>query len=100
MNSAISRATAREAAEDHAATGASVESLVAGRRQISDVSALAAVVERVLGANPAAVSDYRAGKPQAAKFLLGQVMRETRGQANATVVQEELTRQLEGGGEG
>ena len=44
------------------------------------------VVDRVLDANPAAVADVRAGKPQAVKFLVGQVMRETRGQAKADAV--------------
>ncbi len=92
----ISRAVAREAAAEHITSGAAVAALVGGRGQISDASALAPVVERVLVGNPDAVGDYRAGKPQAVKFLVGQVMRETRGQANAALAQEEITRQLEG----
>jgi aspartyl-tRNA(Asn)/glutamyl-tRNA(Gln) amidotransferase subunit B len=55
---------------------------------------LAEVVERVLAANPAAVADVRAGKPQAIKFLVGQVMRETRGQAKADAVQALLEERL------
>ena len=44
---------------------------------------LTAAVDAVIAANPAAVADYRAGKAQAVGFLVGQVMKATRGQANA-----------------
>jgi aspartyl-tRNA(Asn)/glutamyl-tRNA(Gln) amidotransferase subunit B len=40
------------------------------------------------------VADYRAGKEQAIKFLTGQVMKQTRGQANAAVVQQLLEERL------
>jgi aspartyl-tRNA(Asn)/glutamyl-tRNA(Gln) amidotransferase subunit B len=63
---------------------------------------LTAVVEGVLTDNPAAVADYRAGKVQAVGFLVGQVMKATRGQANAaraqTAVRERLERDESGGG--
>ena len=52
------------------------------------------MIERVLEANPAAVADVRAGKEQALKFLTGQVMKETRGQANAAVVAQLLGERL------
>jgi aspartyl-tRNA(Asn)/glutamyl-tRNA(Gln) amidotransferase subunit B len=42
------------------------------------------------------VEDFRAGKTQAVKFLIGQVMRATRGQANPQTVEEILRRILEG----
>jgi aspartyl-tRNA(Asn)/glutamyl-tRNA(Gln) amidotransferase subunit B len=51
----------------------------------------------VLAANPAAVADVRAGKPQAIGFLVGQVMKATRGQANATVAQAAIRERLDGG---
>ena len=41
----------------------------------------------MIAANPKAVADYRAGKAQAIGFLVGQVMKATRGQANAALVQ-------------
>ena len=56
-----------------------------GFRQITDADALGAAVDEVLAANPAAVADYRAGKDQAVGFLVGQVMKATRGQANAAL---------------
>jgi aspartyl-tRNA(Asn)/glutamyl-tRNA(Gln) amidotransferase subunit B len=84
----LSRANAREVLEAHAATGATTASIVVERgfRQISDSAALEAAVDAALAANPAAVADYRSGKPQAVGFLVGQVMRATRGQANAELV--------------
>ena len=68
-----------------------------GFAQISDSSALDAAVSAALDAHPAAVADYRAGKAQAIGFLVGQVMKATRGQANAAMVQEALRRRLDEG---
>ena len=58
----------------------------AGYQRISDTDALRGMVEGVLAANPSAVEDVRAGKTQALGFLTGQVMRQTRGQADAATV--------------
>ena len=66
-----------------------------GLTQISAAGEIAAVVEKVLAENPKAVADYRSGKQEAVKFLVGQVMRETRGRANAGVVQELLREHLD-----
>jgi aspartyl-tRNA(Asn)/glutamyl-tRNA(Gln) amidotransferase subunit B len=100
----ISRAQGREVLEAHAASGASSASIIADRgfHLISDAGALAAVVDQVIGANPSAVADYRAGKAQAVGFLVGQVMKATGGQANAAVVKSTVTERLasEGAGEG
>ena len=56
---------------------------------------LGTVVDAVLAANPAAVADYRAGKAQAVGFLVGQVMKATRGQANAALVGDTIRERLE-----
>ena len=92
----INRGSAREVLEAHAESGETVDAIVArlGLRQISDSAAIGPIVADVLAANPAAVADYRAGKPQAIGFLVGQVMKATRGQANAAVVQAALREQL------
>ena len=71
-----------------------------GLRQISDAGALGAAIDDVLAANPAAVADYRAGKGQAIGFLVGQVMKATRGQANAALVQAALRERLDRAEEG
>jgi len=94
----LSGTNAKEVFVAHAADGSSVASIVErlGLRQISDTTALAAIVDEVLAANPKAVEDYRAGKPVLG-FFVGQVMKATRGQANAALVQEAVRERLEGG---
>jgi aspartyl-tRNA(Asn)/glutamyl-tRNA(Gln) amidotransferase subunit B len=96
----ISRANAKEVFELHTSSGESVESIVAARgfRQISDAGALGAIVDEVIAANPGAAADVRTGKAQAIGFLVGQVMRRTRGQANPAAVQEALRARLAEGG--
>ena len=95
----LSRTNAREVLVEHVAGGASTASIVAARgfRQISDSDALGAAVDAVLAANPAAVADHHAGKPSLG-FLVGQVMKATRGQANAELVGTLLRERLEAGG--
>jgi aspartyl-tRNA(Asn)/glutamyl-tRNA(Gln) amidotransferase subunit B len=66
-----------------------------GFHQISDAGQVGAAVDEVLAANPAAVADYRAGKVQAVGFLVGQVMKATRGQADASVVQTLVRERLD-----
>jgi glutaminyl-tRNA synthetase len=67
-----------------------------GLRQVSDVGAIEPVLDRLLAANPDKVAAYRAGKTALAAFFVGQVMRETRGQANPQVVQDLVARRLAG----
>jgi aspartyl-tRNA(Asn)/glutamyl-tRNA(Gln) amidotransferase subunit B len=65
-----------------------------GLSQISDESAIAEIVDRVLAANAGPVADYRAGKKAAFNALIGPVMRETRGKANPQVVRQILEQRL------
>jgi F420-0:gamma-glutamyl ligase-like protein len=51
-------------------------------RHISDTGALGQVIDQVLAANPKQVEQYRAGKTTVFGFLMGQIMKATRGQAN------------------
>jgi len=97
----LSGTNAKEVFAAHATDGASVATVVErlGFRQISDATALAAVIDEVLAANPKAVDDYRAGKPVLG-FIVGQVMKATRGQANAALVQEAARERLDGGSRG
>jgi len=93
----LSRSNAKEVLDMHARTGEAAAAVIAGRgfQQITDTGAVAAVVDEVLAANPAAVADYRAGKVQAVSFLVGQVMKATRGQANAELVQGAVRERLD-----
>ena len=65
-----------------------------GLVQISDEAALGEIIDKVVSENPQALSDFKSGKPQALQFLIGQVMRATKGQANAQVVQSILRKKL------
>ena len=68
-----------------------------GLSQISDTQEIDETLNKVIASNPQAVADYKAGKDAALKFLVGQVMKETRGRANAQMVNEILRKKLEGG---
>jgi len=70
----------------------------AGLTQISASDELAAAVEEILAANAKAVRDYQSGKQEALRFLVGQVMRGTRGRANPDLVNQILRQKLAGGG--
>ena len=59
-----------------------------------DAGLVAQVVEQVLSANEKSVADYRSGKEKAFGFLVGQVMRQLRGQAAPAVVRQVLLEQL------
>ncbi len=59
-----------------------------GLAQISDESAIVAVVDRALAANAKSVADYKAGKKAAFNALFGSVMRETKGKANPQLVRQ------------
>ncbi len=65
-----------------------------GLAQISDESAIAAVVEKVIAANPKAAADYKAGQEKSFGFLVGQIMAEMKGKANPQVVNELLAKKL------
>jgi len=63
--------------------------------QVTDGDAIGGAVDAAIEKNPKALEDYRAGKKNAVQFLIGQVMRETRGKANAGVVRELLAKKLD-----
>lgn len=62
--------------------------------QLSDISELETVISFVLDVNEKSVLDYRAGKQNAFQFLIGQVMKETKGKANPKVVADVLKEKL------
>ena len=67
-----------------------------GLVQITASGEIAAAVERVLADHAKAADDYRDGKEEALKFLVGQIMRETRGRANPEIVNQLLKEKLSG----
>ena len=65
-----------------------------GLRQISDSGALGKIVDEVIAANPKQVEQFRSGKTAVIGFLVGQVMKQSRGQANPAAVNELLKSRL------
>jgi aspartyl-tRNA(Asn)/glutamyl-tRNA(Gln) amidotransferase subunit B len=64
--------------------------------QLTDVSAIEDMIDQVIRANPKQVEQYRAGKKTVAGFFVGQVMRASKGQANPALLNELVTKKLEG----
>lgn len=92
----INSNTAKQVFEEMWRTGGDPAQIIEDRGlgMVSDSSSLEPVVERVIGANPDAVDDYMGGKETAVRFLMGQVMKETKGQADPPVVLKMLGEQL------
>jgi aspartyl-tRNA(Asn)/glutamyl-tRNA(Gln) amidotransferase subunit B len=65
-----------------------------GLKQMSDSGELEAVVDKVINGNPDEVAKYKEGKTNLIGFFVGQVMKETRGQANPKLVNEILRKKL------
>ncbi len=82
------------------ATGEDAGTIIArhGLVQISDPETLAKIIDGVMAAQSDAVNEYRAGKDQALGFLVGQVMKASRGQANPKLVNQLLRKKMAGTG--
>jgi len=65
-----------------------------GLVQISDEAAIQGIIDEVIADNPKSVQDYKAGKKKAMGFLVGQVMKATKGKANPQVVNKILQEKL------
>jgi aspartyl-tRNA(Asn)/glutamyl-tRNA(Gln) amidotransferase subunit B len=65
-----------------------------GLQQISDEGALGKIIDEVIAANPKQVEQYRGGKPAVLGFLVGQVMKASRGQADPAAVNRMLKDKL------
>jgi aspartyl-tRNA(Asn)/glutamyl-tRNA(Gln) amidotransferase subunit B len=92
----IPRLAFDEAIAKIAEPGFSAEPYLA-QEVVSDASELEPVIAAILAANPAQVEQYRNGKEGVLGFFVGQVMKETRGQANPRVVNELLREKLAAG---
>jgi aspartyl-tRNA(Asn)/glutamyl-tRNA(Gln) amidotransferase subunit B len=97
--STINISTAKSVFEEMYQTGKNSDDIIKerGLSQISDTGELEKIVAEVINSNVQPVADYRAGKETALKFLIGQVMKATKGRANPQVVNEVLRQKLAGG---
>ena len=86
----ISSRTAKDLLREMADKGGDPNTLLQekGLEQISDERELAAVVKKIIEANPAAVSDYKKGKETALQFLVGKAMGELKGKGNPAILQK------------
>jgi len=66
-----------------------------GLKQVSDASAIQAMVNEVMDANPQAIEDFRNGKDRAIGFLTGQVMKKSKGQANPGMVNQLIREEMQ-----
>ena len=78
-------------------TGKTPQALVKelGLEQISDEGAIVKIVEETLAENPQSIIDYKAGKDRALGFLVGQIMKKSRGKANPEMVNNLLKERMQ-----
>lgn len=98
VNSEISSRTAKDVLRHMVEHGGDPSTIVKdkGLGQVSDEKSLEESAKKVLAQNPDAISDYKKGKTQVLQFLVGQVMKETKGAGNPEVVRTLLTRLIGG----
>ncbi|MGN7403330.1 Asp-tRNA(Asn)/Glu-tRNA(Gln) amidotransferase subunit GatB [Cytobacillus praedii] len=95
-NGTISSKIAKKVFKELIENGGSAEQIVKdkGLVQISDEGALLKIVTEVLDNNPKIIEDYKNGKEKAAGSLVGQIMKETKGQANPPLVNKILLEEI------
>jgi aspartyl-tRNA(Asn)/glutamyl-tRNA(Gln) amidotransferase subunit B len=93
----VSNIVAKDVLEEMFTTGKPAEVIVEekGWKQISDDESLEAMILEVLEANPGPVADVKAGKAKAIGFLVGQVMKASKGKANPQKVNELIRQRLQ-----
>ncbi|MDB5170604.1 MAG: aspartyl/glutamyl-tRNA(Asn/Gln) amidotransferase subunit [Candidatus Saccharibacteria bacterium] len=92
----LSSTAAKEVLADMLKTGTNPEEIATAKNlmQVSDEGAIAKIVETVLADNAKAAEDVRNGEMKAIGFLVGQVMKESKGKANPSLAQELIKKQL------
>jgi aspartyl-tRNA(Asn)/glutamyl-tRNA(Gln) amidotransferase subunit B len=95
---AISGPTAKAVFEEMFQSGKEASEIVTEKKlsQISDTAEIRDAVKQVMASNAGAIADYASGKQQALTFIIGQVMKATRGRANPGLVREIIMQELGG----
>jgi len=93
----LSGSMAKAVFEDMFNTGKSADKIIAekGLSQISNTREIEDIIDRVIAENPQPVADFKKGKEKAQSFLVGQIMRLTKGRANPALVNKLLRERLE-----
>lgn len=97
-NGTISGPAAKSVLEEMFNSGQGADEIISDKKlsQISDAGEIREVVKQVIANNSDAVADYGSGKQQALTFIVGQVMKATRGRANPGVVRDMILQELGG----
>jgi len=92
----ISSSTAQAVLKEMFGTGADPSNIIEEKdlSQVSDESELKKIIEKVIKDNPRPVKNYQEGKAEALQFLVGQVMRQSKGKANPQIAAKLLTKAL------
>jgi len=92
----ISNLSAKEVLTERLNSKKTIEEIIKEKDllQVSDSGELSAIIDAVISANQKSVQDYSSGKANALMFLVGQVMRQSKGKANPKVAQEMLKERL------
>jgi len=92
----ISSTIAKEVFSEMIQTGKEPQKIIEekGMAQISDEGLIESVIDKVIAGNPSVIEDYKKGKKNALAFLVGQVMKETKGKANPKIVNEMLVKKV------
>ena len=93
----ISSAGAKIVFEEMFRTGADPSEIIRDKNmlQVKDSSELEAIIKKIIEANPKPVDDYKKGAQNSLQFLMGQVMKETKGRANPKMVQDLIQKFIE-----
>jgi aspartyl-tRNA(Asn)/glutamyl-tRNA(Gln) amidotransferase subunit B len=97
-NGTISGPAAKAVFEEMFNSGKGASEIITEKKlsQISNADEIREVVKQVMANNTGAVADYTSGKQQALTFIIGQVMKSTRGRANPAMVREIIIQELGG----
>jgi aspartyl-tRNA(Asn)/glutamyl-tRNA(Gln) amidotransferase subunit B len=95
----VTRTVAKQVFEESYQTGTPPQQIVSekGLTQISDADTLTTLARDVIAKNPKPVGEYKKGKTSAIQFLVGQMMKATKGQANPQTARAALEAELESG---
>ena len=94
INGKIAKSVADEMVQNPGAPPSSIVKANPDFQPLSDTAAIEAIVDQVLSENPQVVADYRAGTKKAFAFLVGQIMKASRGKASPAIVNELLLKKL------
>jgi aspartyl-tRNA(Asn)/glutamyl-tRNA(Gln) amidotransferase subunit B len=94
----ISSTIAKEVFSEMILTGKDPQKIIEEKKlaQISDEGFIETVIDKIIASNPNVIEDYKKGKKNALAFLIGQVMKETKGKANPKLVNELLVKKVGG----